>query len=166
MVLLHEHKEGLDTMTLPISPNSGSTTYTPPISSTSASSSTSTSGANNNNVSNALTNAVTGTNSLGENAFLQLLVTQMQHQDPTQPQSNTQFIAQLAQFTSVEQMTNVATTNNQLEAFQLLGHTVAVKYNGNSDSGVVTSIATNNGSPILSINGNAYPLSSVVAELK
>ena len=150
-------------MTLPINPSTGSTSYTP--TSTTSSTSSSMNSTSSNNVSSALTNAVTGTNSLGENAFLQLLVTQMQHQDPTQPQSNTQFIAQLAQFTSVEQMTNVATTNNQLEAFQLLGHTVSVKYNGTSDSGVVSSVATNSGSPMLTINGNAYPLSSVVTEL-
>ena len=45
---------------------------------------------------------------LGKDAFLQLLVTQLQHQDPLNPQDNGEYIAQLAQFSSLEQMTNVA----------------------------------------------------------
>lgn len=45
---------------------------------------------------------------LGKDAFLQLLVTQLRHQDPLAPQDNGEYIAQLAQFSSLEQMTNVA----------------------------------------------------------
>jgi flagellar basal-body rod modification protein FlgD len=45
-----------------------------------------------------------GTQALGRDAFLQLLITQLQHQDPTQPQDDAQFITQLAQFSSLEQL--------------------------------------------------------------
>ncbi|MFN7980574.1 MAG: flagellar hook capping FlgD N-terminal domain-containing protein [Vicinamibacterales bacterium] len=45
--------------------------------------------------------------SLDKNAFLNLLVTQLQHQDPTQPQADTQFVAQLATFSSLEQLTQM-----------------------------------------------------------
>jgi flagellar basal-body rod modification protein FlgD len=47
--------------------------------------------------------------SLGKDAFLQLLVTQLQHQDPTAPQADGEFIAQLAQFSSLEQLTGIQT---------------------------------------------------------
>ena len=50
------------------------------------------------------------TSGLGREAFLQLLVTQLAHQDPMQPQSDSEFIAQLAQFSSLEQLTHIQST--------------------------------------------------------
>jgi flagellar basal-body rod modification protein FlgD len=47
------------------------------------------------------------TDGLGRDAFLQLLVTQMSHQNPLQPQEDGAFIAQLAQFSSLEQLTDI-----------------------------------------------------------
>jgi flagellar basal-body rod modification protein FlgD len=54
----------------------------------------------------------TGTDNLGKDAFLRLLTTQLQHQDPTNPVRNEDFVAQLAQFASLEQLTGV---NERLE---------------------------------------------------
>ena len=50
------------------------------------------------------------TSALGREAFLQLLVTQLAHQDPMQPQKDGEFIAQLAQFSSLEQLTHIQST--------------------------------------------------------
>lgn len=50
---------------------------------------------------------------LGRDAFLNLLVTQLQHQDPTQPQADGEFLAQLAQFSQLEQL---QTMNKKLDA--------------------------------------------------
>ncbi|HPU97749.1 MAG TPA: flagellar hook assembly protein FlgD, partial [Candidatus Hydrogenedentes bacterium] len=66
---------------------------------------------------------------LGKDAFLQLLVTQMQYQDPLSPMDNTDMIAQLAQFSALEQMNNLnATTqsgmsqlSSQMATLSLLG---------------------------------------------
>ena len=52
----------------------------------------------------------TGTAALGKDAFLQLLTTQLAHQDPTKPQADGEFIAQLAQFSTLEQLTQIQTT--------------------------------------------------------
>ena len=56
------------------------------------------------------------TNILGKDDFLTLLVTQLQHQDPLNPQDSTEFTAQLAQFSSLEQLGNV---NDNLEYLKL-----------------------------------------------
>jgi flagellar basal-body rod modification protein FlgD len=50
------------------------------------------------------------TGGLGREAFLQLLTTQLAHQDPTSPQDDSEFIAQLAQFSSLEQLTQIQQT--------------------------------------------------------
>jgi flagellar basal-body rod modification protein FlgD len=83
-----------------------------------------------------------GTQSLGKNDFLQLLVTKLQNQDPLNPSSDESFIAELAQFSSLEQMNNIAegiTTANKYSylsmqsinnsmASSLIGKTVEANY--------------------------------------
>nr|WP_106784202.1 flagellar hook assembly protein FlgD [Lysinibacillus timonensis] len=72
----------------------------------------------------------TGNSSLGKDAFLQLLVTQLQHQDPTAPMDNTEYIAQLAQFSSLEQMQNMTKSIDSLltsqEQSQLMNYTTFI----------------------------------------
>ncbi len=79
-------------------------------------------------------------NSLGEQDFLTLLVAQLENQDPLDPQDNTEFIAQMAQFSSLEQqiatndkLDTLLSTNQaigQLSAFNLLGQTVVTQQDG------------------------------------
>lgn len=61
--------------------------------------------------------AVTGSTDLGEETFLRLLTTQLQNQDPTNPVSNEEFVAQLAQFSSLE---TLQTLSDQTEALYLV----------------------------------------------
>lgn len=55
----------------------------------------------------------TGSSALGKDDFLKILIAQLQNQDPTSPMEDKEFIAQMAQFTSLEQMSNM---NNTLQA--------------------------------------------------
>lgn len=60
------------------------------------------------------TNRTTGSRELGQDAFLKLLTTQLQNQDPTKPQDNGEFIAQLATFSSLEKLTAISTKLDQI----------------------------------------------------
>ncbi len=63
------------------------------------------------------TNPITGTTDLGEDTFLRLLTTQLQNQDPSNPVSNEEFVAQLATFSQLEQL---QTVSSQLDALYLV----------------------------------------------
>lgn len=60
----------------------------------------------------------TGSSALGKDAFLKILMTQLQNQDPTNPMKDTEFIAQMAQFSSLEQMQNLTTAFKEFAAVQ------------------------------------------------
>ena len=72
----------------------------------------------------------TGNSTLGKDAFLQLLITQLQNQDPTNPMDDRDFIAQMAQFSSLEQMQNMTKTMESLlvsqQQTQLMNYTTFV----------------------------------------
>jgi len=57
--------------------------------------------------STATSTTTTPSGGLGRDAFMQLLVTQLKNQDPTQPQDSSQFVAELAQFSSLEKLTSI-----------------------------------------------------------
>ncbi|WP_277395290.1 flagellar hook capping FlgD N-terminal domain-containing protein, partial [Pseudomonas viridiflava] len=80
------------------------------------------------------TNSATGGQALGKDAFLQLLVTQLKNQNPLDPQDNSAFVAQLAQFSSLEGITTLNDTvsgiagnynsSQALQASSLVGRSV------------------------------------------
>ncbi len=76
---------------------------------------------------NSLKKANSAKNGMDKDAFLQLLVAQMQYQDPLQPTSNTEFVAQYAQFSQVEQMQNMASSSEFARASALVGKEVYVR---------------------------------------
>jgi len=101
---------------------------------------------------------------LTQNDFLQLLVSQMENQDPLDPQSDTQMAAQMAQFTSLQQTTAMSSSLSMLQANSLVGSTVNVQVDSKtSASGVVSSVAMVSGTPEVVVNGTDYPISEVTA---
>lgn len=68
---------------------------------------------------------------LGKDDFLNMLIAQLQHQDPLNPADSTEFTAQLAQFSSLEQLSNIHDSLKNMEQFQAtLTHSQAVSYIG------------------------------------
>jgi flagellar basal-body rod modification protein FlgD len=75
---------------------------------------------------------------LGQNDFLKLMVAQLQAQDPLDPGNSNEFINELAQFTQVEQVTNLANANELSSAVGLIGHKVT--YNNASGEAVTGAV--------------------------
>jgi flagellar basal-body rod modification protein FlgD len=103
---------------------------------------------------------------LGKDAFLQLLVTQLQYQDPLDPQDNSEYVAQLAQFSALEQMTNVAESMDAVASVVNNLNTTALvgQLSGMIDRNVKwteSETATDSdGNAIVDANGNAKTVSS------
>jgi flagellar basal-body rod modification protein FlgD len=99
---------------------------------------------------------------LDQNDFLKLLVSQIQYQDPMNPKSDTDMAAQMAQFTSLQQASQSTSSLAMMQANSLVGSTVAVQIDStHSTSGVVQGVSVNGGIPQIMIGGNAYNLNQV-----
>jgi flagellar basal-body rod modification protein FlgD len=77
----------------------------------------------------------TGASSLGQDAFLKLLVTQLQHQDPSNPMDNTEFITQLATFSSLEKLTAISTQVSAISQFLVAQGLASSASSDNSTTG-------------------------------
>jgi flagellar basal-body rod modification protein FlgD len=114
----------------------------------------------------AATTAATATSStkkadqvLGKDDFLKLMVAQMKNQDPMNPSDDKDNIAQMAQFSSLEQITNLATATQQLadsmrttQTLGLIGHTVSYQAaDGTLTSGTVSAVDVAGGKPSLTV---------------
>lgn len=114
-----------------------------------------------NTSSNSSSSANSGIN---EQDFIQLFVSELQFQDPTQPLDNSQFLTQLAQFVSIEQQSqevsgigNLVTLTTQTQPLGLLSHSVQVaNADGSTTTGQVTGInyGTNGVTLTVTASGN------------
>jgi flagellar basal-body rod modification protein FlgD len=101
---------------------------------------------------------------LSQKDFLQLLVTQMQNQNPLSPQSDTQMAAEMAQFSSLQQSSDMASSLGMMQASSLLGSTVTLQVDAKTiTSGVVQGVVLQDGKPQILVDNKAYALSQVVA---
>ena len=102
-------------------------------------------------------------NGMDKDAFLQLLVAQMQYQDPLEPTSNTEYISQYAQFSQVEQMQNMASTSELARATSLVGKEVYIKTTDSKGDpkllyGKVDYVVFENNKAYLAIDESLYAL--------
>jgi flagellar basal-body rod modification protein FlgD len=131
----------------------------------------------------ALTSATTGTDStstrtpsttLGKDDFLKLLVGQMQHQDPLAPSDDQQWMSQMAQFTELEQVTNMAESTKQISQslnrsgmLSLIGRTVSYTDGDATATGVVEQVDMDkDGSATLTVDGKGGIDSASVTQVR
>ncbi len=99
--------------------------------------------------------------SLDKDAFLKLMLQQMKYQDPLQPMDNEAMLSQMAQFSSLEQMSNINKNLEQsnasqslMDATHLLGKEITVQYNNETVSGTVKAVNVSSGGPLLTLDNN------------
>ena len=114
-------------------------------------------------------------NELGKDQFLQLLITQLRYQDPISPVDDKEFIAQMAQFGSLEQMQNLNTNMSEMmlaqqkltslgQATQMIGKSVELfTHEGENIFGQVSGVQFKNGWPEIIVDGKLYDFGEIVA---
>ena len=97
-------------------------------------------------------------NALGQEDFMKILLTQLTYQDPMKPMDNQQFMAQMAQFTSLEQtqqlnqkMATLISNQAALQSVGLIGRTVDINTGGSSLTGTVASLSLSGDSPSITV---------------
>ena len=107
----------------------------------------------------------TAANGLGETDFLNLLITQLKNQDPLNPMKDTEFIAQLASFSSLQQMQQMNTNfssftqqQNYMSAIAMIGKQVTTS---DGLSGVVSKVSNNSGTVNIYVGSKTYTLSDI-----
>ena len=121
-----------------------------------------------NNFNKALNNGKIKSQDMGKDEFLKILITQLQNQDPTKPMEDKEFISQMAQFSSLEQMNNLndqfTKVSNSLasnQAVALLGKNVTLQdIGGNMITGRVEAV-TSGDFPQIQVNNKLYNYSSL-----
>ncbi|TVR57111.1 MAG: flagellar hook assembly protein FlgD [Spirochaetaceae bacterium] len=107
------------------------------------------------------------TQALGKDDFLKILITQLQNQDPMSPMEDREFIAQMAQFSTLEQMTNMGNQFARLsslltagQAIGLLGREVEVAGAAGVTTGIVSEV-TNGEYPQVLVNNTYFDVQDV-----
>jgi flagellar basal-body rod modification protein FlgD len=121
-------------------------------------------GVNNTSQSTTETTTRKSNDELGKNDFLKLLTTQLRYQDPMNPMEDKEFIAQMAQFSSLEQMQNMNSSMAMTQASNLIG--MQVKWSDNNaveQKGIVTSVRMVDGEPKLLIGNTSIDLKNVTS---
>jgi len=101
---------------------------------------------------------------LNKDDFLRLLVTQLQYQDPLSPTDNQQFMAQMAQFSTVEGINNLESTLASLQGVGLIGKQVTYTADdGTEQTGVATAIAMSGSTTTAHVGNDKVDLSKITS---
>lgn len=101
---------------------------------------------------------------LGKDDFLNLLVTQLKYQDPLSPMEDKEFISQMAQFTSLEQMKNMNNSVQITQATSFIGKQVTwADSQGNEVKGVVKSVKIVNGEARVIVGNETLELKQILS---
>ena len=106
---------------------------------------------------------------LDKNAFLKLLVAQMRYQNPMNPSDGQQYLAQAAQFATVEKLDDIAQSQSEAIAYQqillsssMVGRQVTATENGDKVTGVVSGVKFDSGAnPVLIVGDKEIPVGTV-----
>ncbi len=107
------------------------------------------------------------TGEMGKDDFLNLLVTQLKYQDPLQPTDDKEFIGQMAQFSSLEQMQNMNTSLSQSQGFALMGKHITATITDSTTKeskaieGDVTSVKVSSGKTYAVVKGEDVPIEKI-----
>jgi flagellar basal-body rod modification protein FlgD len=105
--------------------------------------------------------------SLDKDAFLRLLITQMKYQDPLNPVDDKQFLAQMAQFTALEQQQNLVTSMEFQQAYAMIGKSVYAYYYDDAAGeyreidGLVNAVTKVGSNAYLTVNGQDVPMDKI-----
>ena len=107
------------------------------------------------------------TSALGKDDFLNLLITQLKYQDPLNPTDNTEFAAQLAQFSALEQMSDINSGISSMQALSMTGKYVTAVVTDSKTGeatpveGIVDSVELDNGTATLVVGGNKIKMEDI-----
>ena len=116
---------------------------------------------------NTSTESTRNTGEMGKDQFLQLLVTQLKYQDPLKPMEDKEFISQMAQFSSLEQMQNLNTNFSSMKAFTLMGKNISanVKESKTGEqvyvNGIVEKVMIEKGKVSVQVGGRDIPIDEI-----
>lgn len=114
-----------------------------------------------NTTSTSKTAAKEGTQ-YNEEMFLQLLVAEMQYQDPLQPTDNGEYVSQLASFTQIEAVQSVQSDMATIQANSLVGKVVIINADNEEIHGVVDYVITDDdGNMFASVEGKEYEIDDI-----
>lgn len=107
------------------------------------------------------------TGKMGKDEFLKLLVTQLKYQDPLKPMDDKEFISQMAQFSSLEQMQNMNLSFSSMKAFSLIGKNVAASFQDSSTGeqidvdGIAQKVKIQNGTVYVTVDDRDIPIDEI-----